>query len=91
MHVRFEIATGLLASILPVVLGQHVRDLSSEHWSLSSRALNRTVPAQFPSQVHLDLLKAGMIGECLRASIPPKLRLPNNRNRRSVSELVYRQ
>ncbi|OOF98837.1 glycoside hydrolase family 2 protein [Aspergillus carbonarius ITEM 5010] len=61
MHVRFEIATGLLASILPVVLGQHVRDLSSEHWSLSSRALNRTVPAQFPSQVHLDLLKAGMI------------------------------
>ncbi|RAK77334.1 beta-mannosidase mndA [Aspergillus fijiensis CBS 313.89] len=42
---------------------QYVRDLGAEQWTLSSAALNRTVPAQFPSQVHMDLLREGIIGE----------------------------
>lgn len=63
------LAAALLAPTLPVALGQHVRDLSSVQWSLSSRALNRTVPAEFPSQVHLDLLRAGVIGKyCWKSS-----------------------
>nr|Q9UUZ3.1 RecName: Full=Beta-mannosidase A; AltName: Full=Mannanase A; Short=Mannase A; Flags: Precursor [Aspergillus niger]CAB63902.1 beta-mannosidase [Aspergillus niger] len=63
MRHSIGLAAALLAPTLPVALGQHIRDLSSEKWTLSSRALNRTVPAQFPSQVHLDLLRAGVIGE----------------------------
>lgn len=44
---------------------QYVRDLGAEQWTLSSAALNRTVPAQFPSQVHMDLLREGIIGEIM--------------------------
>ncbi|PYH93058.1 beta-mannosidase A [Aspergillus ellipticus CBS 707.79] len=53
----------LLASTLPTALGQHVRDLGSEKWTLSGQALNQTVPAKFPSQAHLDLLNAGVIDD----------------------------
>ncbi|KAF5866606.1 hypothetical protein ETB97_010699 [Aspergillus alliaceus] len=61
---RFTAKTvALLASSIPTTLGQHVRDLSNEKWTLSSEALNRTVPGSFPSQAHLDLLKAGVIDE----------------------------
>nr|O74168.1 RecName: Full=Beta-mannosidase A; AltName: Full=Mannanase A; Short=Mannase A; Flags: Precursor [Aspergillus aculeatus]BAA29029.1 beta-mannosidase [Aspergillus aculeatus] len=42
---------------------QYVRDLGTEQWTLSSATLNRTVPAQFPSQVHMDLLREGIIDE----------------------------
>ena len=63
MRHSIGLAAALLAPTLPVALGQYIRDLSIEKWTLSSRALNRTVPAQFPSQVHLDLLRAGVIGE----------------------------
>ncbi|KAL3246816.1 hypothetical protein ABHI18_012615, partial [Aspergillus niger] len=63
MRHSIGLAAALLAPTLPVALGQYIRDLSSEKWTLSSRALNRTVPAQFPSQVHLDLLRAGVIDD----------------------------
>ncbi|GLB09844.1 hypothetical protein AtubIFM57258_005773 [Aspergillus tubingensis] len=63
MRQGIGLAAALLAPTLPVALGQYVQDLSSVQWTLSSRALNRTVPAEFPSQVHLDLLRAGVIDE----------------------------
>ncbi|PKY03061.1 beta-mannosidase mndA [Aspergillus campestris IBT 28561] len=52
----------ILASSLSAGLGQHVTDLSDQIWTVSSPALNRTVPGYLPSHVHLDLLKAGVIG-----------------------------
>ena len=54
----------VLASILPSASGEYVRILGDERWSLSSKALNRSVPGRFPSHAHLDLLAAGVIGEC---------------------------
>lgn len=52
----------ILASTLPAGLGQQVTDLSDQLWTVGSPALNRTVPGHLPSHVHLDLLKAGVIG-----------------------------
>lgn len=57
-----QTALALLAPSLPLALGQHVRDLSGSGWTLSGPALNTTVPARVPSQAHLDLLHAGVIG-----------------------------
>ncbi|OJJ45346.1 hypothetical protein ASPZODRAFT_153009 [Penicilliopsis zonata CBS 506.65] len=47
---------------LPTIQGQHVLDLSEIGWTVSSTALNRIVPGHLPSQVHLDLYAAGVIG-----------------------------
>lgn len=58
------IATTFLVFVTRTGLCQDVRSLSDERWTLSGGALNRTVNAGFPSQVHLDLLNAGVIGEC---------------------------
>jgi beta-mannosidase len=61
---RFTAKTAtLLASSIPATLGLYVQELSNVKWILSSEALNRTVPGYLPSQAHLDLLKAGVIGE----------------------------
>lgn len=62
MHVKGETVLALLTAGLPSVAGQHVVDLSGDGWTLSSTALNRTVPGHLPSQVHLDLFEAGVIG-----------------------------
>ncbi|KAL4896133.1 beta-mannosidase A [Aspergillus ambiguus] len=42
--------------------GPQIHDLSQQMWTLSSPALNTTIPGHLPSQVHLDLLHAGIIG-----------------------------
>lgn len=63
MRFAGETTLAVLAFALPAVLGQHVRDLGSEEWTLSGGALNRTVPGRLPSQVHLDLFEAVVIGE----------------------------
>ena len=63
MRSWLEKAVALLAPSLPVVLGQHVRDLSGDGWTLTSPALNQSVAARVPSHAHLDLLRAGIIGE----------------------------
>lgn len=52
-----------MALLAPVALGQHVRDLSGSGWTLSSPSLDRSIPARVPSQAHLDLLHAGIIGK----------------------------
>ncbi|KAE8356463.1 glycoside hydrolase superfamily [Aspergillus coremiiformis] len=63
MRFTAKTAALLASSVVSTTLAQHVRDLSSEKWTLSGKALNHTVPAGFPSQAHLDLFKAGVIGE----------------------------
>jgi beta-mannosidase len=62
MHVKSETVLALLTAGIPSVAGQHVVDLSGDGWTLSSTVLNRTVPGHLPSQVHLDLFAAGVIG-----------------------------
>lgn len=41
---------------------QHVTNLSDVKWTISNHN-NVTVPGKLPSQAHLDLLAAGVIGE----------------------------
>ena len=53
----------MLPSILSITLGQNVLDLSGDGWTVSSKALNVSVPGRVPSQAHLDLLAANVIGE----------------------------
>jgi beta-mannosidase len=47
---------------LPAASGQSVVDLSGDGWTVSSKALNISVPGRVPSQAHLDLFAAGAIG-----------------------------
>jgi beta-mannosidase len=53
--------------LLPFVLGcasaKHVTNLSNNDWTLSNEALNISVPGNLPSQAHLDLFAAGVIGD----------------------------
>jgi beta-mannosidase len=42
---------------------KHVTNLSETTWTLSNDALNISVPACLPSQAHLDLFAAGVIGD----------------------------
>ncbi|KAL4908767.1 hypothetical protein BDW74DRAFT_173998 [Aspergillus multicolor] len=51
-----------LASDVASNFGRQI-DLSDVKWTLSSSALNTTVPGSLPSQVHLDLFKAGVIDD----------------------------
>lgn len=61
-------AMAVLSSIVgSTFLGPHIRELSQESWTLNSPALDITVPAQFPSQVHVDLFREGVIGTSVSA------------------------
>jgi len=50
---------------LPFALAsaKHVVNLSDHDWTLSNNALNISVPGSLPSQAHLDLFAAGVIGD----------------------------
>lgn len=50
--------------VLPLAFGEII-DLSALSWSLKNENGSIVVPATIPSQVHLDLLKAGIITEPL--------------------------
>ncbi|KAL2839599.1 glycoside hydrolase superfamily [Aspergillus pseudoustus] len=63
MHYQDILTQTVLASNLAASLGQHVVDLSGNKWTLSSPVLNSIVPASLPSQVHLDLYRAGLISD----------------------------
>jgi beta-mannosidase len=52
-----------LPSSLPSALAQNVIDLSGDGWTVSSSALNISVPVRVPSQAYLDPFAAGVIGE----------------------------
>ena len=44
-------------------LSQHVTDLGGSNWTLENLLLNISVPGTVPSQVHLDLYSAQVIGD----------------------------
>lgn len=60
MHLKRVLAA--LSLGIHAVLAQKVIDLGGENWTLSSSALNISVPGRLPSQAHLDLLAAKEIG-----------------------------
>ncbi|KAI2794568.1 Beta-mannosidase A [Penicillium oxalicum] len=62
---RWNLEPWLAALLATVKLGraQHVVDLAGDGWMVSSDALNISVPGRLPSQVHLDLLAAKVIGD----------------------------
>ncbi|KAL5000101.1 glycoside hydrolase superfamily [Aspergillus recurvatus] len=62
MHSRGLATQALLASNITTGSRRYV-NLSDVKWTLSSPALNTTVPASIPSQAHLDLLNAGVIDD----------------------------
>ena len=53
--------------LLPFSTTQTVHPLSGSNWTLSDPGSNVSVPATFPSQAHLDLHAAGIIGDPLYA------------------------
>ena len=55
---------GLLSLLLlHTASTKEILDLSTHPWTLSNDALNISVPARLPSQAHLDLFAAGVIGD----------------------------
>ncbi|KAK0835009.1 hypothetical protein LTR73_001301 [Friedmanniomyces endolithicus] len=55
------------ALLLPFSATQTVHPLSGSNWTLSDPGSNVSIPANFPSQAHLDLYAAGIIGDPLYA------------------------
>lgn len=53
----------ILQTLQSLVSGRLVLDLSDQAWRLENLPLNISVPGHVPSQVHLDLHKAGVIGD----------------------------
>jgi beta-mannosidase len=45
---------------------KRILDLTTHPWTLSNAALDISVPARLPSQAHLDLFAAGVIGDPYR-------------------------
>lgn len=65
MNVWKQIVLAVFPSALPSASGQKVIDLSGDGWTVSNSALNISIPGRVPSQAHLDLFAAGVIGEHL--------------------------
>lgn len=55
--------TSALAVLLAAALAQNVVDLSQSSWTLQNPDLNISVPGSLPSQAHLDLYAAQVIGD----------------------------
>lgn len=55
----------LLALCLPLTAYAEVLSLSELTWTLKNQNGSIAIPAQVPSQAHLDLLRAGIIDEPL--------------------------
>ena len=66
MRLHTELVLAALPATVRPVLAQKVIDLTGDGWTVSSKALNISVPGKLPSQVHLDLLAAKAIGEFLQ-------------------------
>ena len=52
-----------LTSLLSLAYSQNIIPLSGSSWTLSNPSLNISVPAHLPSQAHLDLYAAQVIGD----------------------------
>lgn len=63
MNLWKQIVLAVFPSALPSASGQNVIDLSGDGWTVSNSALNISIPGRVPSQAHLDLFAAGVIGE----------------------------
>jgi beta-mannosidase len=63
MYLWNQLVLAVFPSVLQTTFGKNVLDLSGYGWTVSSKALNITVPGRVPSQAHLDLLAANIIGE----------------------------
>lgn len=50
-------------SAYPQVTALNILDLSSQRWTVASESLNISARGRVPSQVHLDLSAAGVIGD----------------------------
>lgn len=46
---------------------QVVHDLAAQNWTVTNEYGNITVPGSYPSHVHLDLYKGGVISELPRS------------------------
>lgn len=57
------VASAASLLLLPAVSAYNAIDLSGNDWTLSNDALNISVPGHLPSQAHLDLYAAGVIGD----------------------------
>ena len=55
--------SSLVALPLALASAKHITNLSETSWTLSNNALNISVPGSLPSQAHLDLFAAGVIGD----------------------------
>jgi len=53
----------LLSFLAHTSSAKNVLDLTTQSWTLSNDALNISVPARLPSQAHLDLFAADVIGD----------------------------
>ncbi|KAJ6788821.1 hypothetical protein PWT90_02824 [Aphanocladium album] len=78
----FALCASLVAGIATrtATNGAGVHNLSDETWSLKNEYGNITVPGNFPSYVHLDLLAAGVIEDPLRGFDDINLRWIANQN-----------
>ena len=61
LFATWQIFTGLL--VASGGLAQKVIDLSEKDWTLQNLPLNISVPGSVPSQAHLDLYAAQVIGD----------------------------
>lgn len=60
---RWDLQAVLSTAAAASVAANRVVDLAGPGWTLSNPALNTSVPAQLPSQAHLDLFAAQVIGD----------------------------
>lgn len=59
------IICALLGAFSTTTVAQHIIDLSGTGWMVSNVGLNVSVQGRLPSQAHLDLYAAGVIGDPL--------------------------
>lgn len=62
MRLHEKLSLAALSATLHTAFAQKVVDLTGDGWTVSSKALNISVPGRLPSQVHLDLFAARAIG-----------------------------
>lgn len=60
---QLAVTTLGLTSLLPQAGASNIIDLSSQKWQLTNAPYNISVPGKVPSQVHLDLQAAQVIGD----------------------------
>lgn len=61
----------LLLLLASVNVAQKTINLSGSEWTLQNLPLNISVPGSVPSQAHLDLYAAQVIGDPYEPSLPP--------------------